>query len=95
MASDIVKSYERCVQGDFQHITVLEEIYQKLKRRPRNDIALEPPPQEVDDDEEEEDEIDNEDGEPMDVDLPSRNAGPIIDEDGFQLVQGKGTRKGR
>jgi len=82
---------------------VLEEIYQKLKRRPRNDTALEPPPQEVDDDEDDEyeddeydeDEIDNEDGETMDVETPGQNDGPIIDEDGFQLVQGKGRRKGR
>ena len=95
MGADIVKSYERCLQGDFQHITVLEEMYQKLKRGPRNDIALKSPPQEVDDDEDEEDELDNEDGEAMDVETPSLNDGPIIDEDGFQLVQGKGRRKGR
>jgi hypothetical protein len=70
-------------------------MYQKLKRRPRNDTALISPPQEVDDDEDEEDDVTNEDGEAMDVETPVRNDGPIIDEDGFQLVQGKGRRKGR
>lgn len=95
MASDIVKSYELCVQGDFQHITVLEEMYQKLKRQPRNDKALSPPPQEVDDDEDEEVEINNKTGEAMQVETSNQNDGPILDEDGFQLVQGKGRRKGR
>ncbi len=94
MGSDIVKSYERCLQGDFQHIAVLEEMYQKLKGRPRNDTALKAPHQEVDD-EEDDDDDDREDGEAMEVETTSQNDGPIVDEDGFQLVQGKGRRKGK
>lgn len=96
MASDILKSYERCLQGDFQHVTVLEELYEKLRRQPRNDTAMKPPPQ-SDDDEEDEDDVDEEQegGEAMDVEIVQENKGPIVDEDGFQLVQGKGKRRGR
>jgi pre-rRNA-processing protein TSR2 len=101
VASDIVKSYERCLQGDFQHITVLEELYEKLRRRPRNDTALKSPSQddveEGDDDDDDGGTVEDEeeDGEAMDVETSQENSGPIIDEDGFQLVQGKGKRRGR
>lgn len=89
------------MQGDFQHISVLEEIYDRLKRRPRNDQELNPPPQESindDNDDDDEDTENNEaedDAEAMDVEASRANNGPIIDEDGFQLVQGKGRRRGR
>ena len=102
MASDIVKSYERCRQGDFQHLVVLEEMYEKLRRRPRSDTVMKPHPQdEVDEDDEDDDDEEpdeEEQGEAMDLE-PSRDAnrneGPVIDDDGFQLVQGKGKRRGR
>lgn len=90
MASDIVKSYQLCVQGHFQHITRLEEIYQKLKKRPPVTATKE----EVEEVDEEEEEVDGEaEGEAMQIESPERS-GPITDEDGFQLVQGKGRRRG-
>lgn len=86
-----------CLKGDFAHVAVLEEMYEKLKRRPRADKSIEAPSQEVDDDEveEEDDEDTMGDGEEMDVDPRPTKSEPIVDEDGFQLVQGKGRRKGR
>jgi hypothetical protein len=87
---DIVKSYQLCLQGDFQHIARLEEIYQTLKRRPPV-IATKEEVNEVDDDEEVDDDG-KEEGEAMEIEKPEK-AVPIIDEDGFQLVQGRGRRR--
>jgi len=87
-----------CLKGDFAHVAVLEEMYEKLHRRPRGDKSVEAPSQEVDDDEEEEEEGEEdgvEHGETMEVDTRPTKLEPIVDEDGFQLVQGKGRRKGR
>lgn len=85
------------MQGDFQHVTALEQMYEKLKGRKRSDRILPSPSQDVDEDEVEEEIEDDEDeaAEAMEVDQPtSTKQEPIIDEDGFQLVQ-KGRRKGR
>ena len=86
-----------CLKGDFAHVAVLEEMYEKLQRRPRGDKSVEAPSQETDDDEEEDDDDGDTvgDGEAMDVDPRPTKSEPIVDEDGFQLVQGKGRRKGR
>lgn len=97
-----MKSYERCLQGDFQHIAVLEEIYQKLQRRPREDKMLQPQFQEdIEDDENDESDMnldESADENPAQPELNNPAASsdnrPIIDEDGFQLVQGKGRRRG-
>jgi hypothetical protein len=86
---DIVKSYQLCLKRDFQHIARLEEIYQTLKRRPPV-VATKEEVQEVDNEEEAED-YENE-GEAMQIEKPEK-AVPIIDEDGFQLVQGRGRRR--
>jgi hypothetical protein len=90
VASDIVKSYQLCLQGDFQHIARLEEIYQTLKRRPPV-IATKEEINQVDDDEEVDDDG-KEEGEAMEIEKPEK-AVPIIDEDGFQLVQARGRRR--
>jgi hypothetical protein len=98
-----VKSYERCLQGDFQHITILEEIYQNLQRHPLEDIAIQPQSQEaIEDDEDDESEMDVDETVDENPAQPNLNAlassssnGPIIDEEGFQLVQTKGRRRGR
>ena len=83
-----------CLKGDFAHVAVLEEIYERLKRQPRVDKRVEAPSQEVDEDEEgDADEVG--DGETMVLDPPPAKPEPIIDEEGFQLVQGKGRKKGR
>jgi len=101
VASDIVRSYEMCSKGDFANVAALEEMYERLKRQPRGDKSVEAPSQEVEDDEVEveEGEGDEEetvlDGEAMAMDPPAPKSQPIVDEDGFQLVQGKGRRKGR
>jgi pre-rRNA-processing protein TSR2 len=65
-------------------------------------MVMKPPPQdevdEDDEDDEDEDVDEEEGGEAMDLEPPrdaSINEGPIIDDDGFQLVQGKGKRRGR
>jgi len=82
--------------GDFAHVNLLDEMYQKLKRRPRNDKSIQSPSQEAEDDEtehEDDNATDRMDVEEMDIDsLPKQ--GPVIDEEGFELVQ-KGRRKGR
>lgn len=88
MTSDIIKCYQLCLQGDFQHITRLEEIYQKLKKRPPVAVTKE----EVEEVEEDEAVDGAEEGEAMQIERPEKT-GPIIDEDGFQLVQGKGRRR--
>jgi len=92
-----VQSYERCLVGDFAHLDVLDELFQKLRRRPRNDQSVEAPSHEVDDDEgegeDEDDDSSRMDVEEIDVEPTSRQ-GPIIDDEGFELVQ-KGRRKGR
>jgi pre-rRNA-processing protein TSR2 len=89
-----------CLKGDFAHMEVLEEMYEKLQRRPRGDQSVEAPSQEVDDDDDddgEEEKLEDgvEDGEAMEIDTRPTKLEPIVDEDGFQLVQGKGRRKGR
>jgi len=86
-----------CLKGDFAHVAVLEEMYEKLQRRPRGDKSVEAPSQETDEEVEEEDEDGDkaEDGEAMEVDPRPTKPEPMVDEDGFQLVQGKGRRKGR
>jgi len=85
-----------CLKGDFAHVAVLEEMYEKLQRQPRANKSVEAPSQEVDDDDEEEEEEEGlEDGEAMEVDPRPTKSEPVVDEDGFQLVQGKGRRKGR
>jgi len=85
-----------CLKGDFAHVAVLEEMYEKLQRRPREDKGIEAPSQEVDDEDEEEEEDEDGDAlEAMDVDSRPTKSEPVVDEDGFQLVQGKGRRKGR
>jgi pre-rRNA-processing protein TSR2 len=90
-----------CLKGDFAHVAVLEEMYEKLQRRPRGDKSVEAPSQEVDDDDDDEEEEEEgeedgvEHGEAMEVDTRSTKLEPIVDEDGFQLVQAKGRRKGR
>jgi pre-rRNA-processing protein TSR2 len=86
------------LNGDFQHVAVLEQIYQDLKKRPRSDKVAQPPQTDVDDaDGDSGDEMEDEggDGQAMAVDETSREAAnaPIVDEDGFQLVQGKGRRR--
>lgn len=92
-----MKSYELCLQGDFKHVENLERMYDALKRRPKQQPQIEVEDEEDDSGEEmEEGEGDSStgregrDGQGMEVD----NA-PVIDEDGFQLVQGKGRRRGR
>jgi pre-rRNA-processing protein TSR2 len=85
-----------CLKGDFAHVAVLEEMYEKLHRRPRADKSVEAPSQEADeeeDDDGEEGEVEH--AEAMEVDTRPTKLEPIVDEDGFQLVQGKGRRKGR
>ena len=90
-----MKSYERCLQGDFQHVIVLERMYEELRRRPQRSKEL--PPEEVDDGDDEIGDSEAEDGEKggeaMEVEVPRKNNEPILDEEGFQLVQGKGRRK--
>lgn len=77
----------------------MEEIYQNLKKRPRGDKVVQPPPQVEGDDEsgEEMDEEENEaeEGQAMALDtgLTENAHTPTVDEDGFQLVQGKGRRR--
>jgi hypothetical protein len=92
-----VKSYELCLQGDFKHVDNLERMYEALKRRPKQQPKIEVEGEEDDSGEEIEDgqeEIstggDGGEGQGMDVDNR-----PVIDEDGFQLVQGKGKRRGK
>ena len=88
-----------CLKGDFAHVAVLEEMYEKLHRRPRADKSVEAPSQEVDDEDDDDDdegeEAGVEHGEAMEVDTRPTKLEPMVDEDGFQLVQGKGRRKGR
>jgi pre-rRNA-processing protein TSR2 len=100
VAKDIVLSYEKCAQGDYQHIEVLEQMYQNLQRQPRSDVIINQPDEsQEDDDDDEDDEMEtdeNGDGDhqgAMEVET-SQNIGPIIDEEGFELVQ-KGRRRGR
>jgi pre-rRNA-processing protein TSR2 len=97
-----VKSYELCGQGEFEHVERLERVYEGLRRRPRQEIKIQV--EEEDDGgsesegEEMQEEADNattnggdgKDEQGMEVDN-----GPVVDEDGFQLVQGKGRRRGR
>ena len=83
-------------------MAILDDMYQNLQRRPRKDQVL----QEGDDDNDEMDDGETEEaemtaaneedrkGSGMEVE-PSNCKGPIIDEDGFQVVQGRGKRKGR
>jgi hypothetical protein len=92
-----VKSYELCLQGDFKHVENLERMYDALRRRPKQQPRIEVEDEEDDSggemQEGEEDSStggDGKDKQGMEVD----NA-PVIDEDGFQLVQGKGRRRGK
>jgi pre-rRNA-processing protein TSR2 len=81
-------------------VAVLEQMYQNLKKRPRSDKVIQPPAQADADDSEDDsgDEMEEtgaDDGQAMAVDAASREdvTVPIVDEDGFQLVQGKGRRR--
>jgi hypothetical protein len=88
------------LKGEFAHVAVLDDMYQKLRRQTRTDQTQQPQLDgnvdnsmvDVTDDQGAEREgNDTEAGQVMDVE-PSSNA-PAVDEDGFQLVQGRGRRK--
>ena len=91
-----MKSYEACLAGEFEHVERLERVYESLRRRPRQEVKVQVEDEESESREEmsEEDtmqgDADGKDGQGMEVD-----DGPVIDEDGFRLVQGKGKRRGR
>lgn len=91
-----MKSYEACLAGEFEHVERLERVYESLRRRPRQEVKVQVEDEESESGEEmtEEDTreggADGKDGQGMEVD-----DGPVVDEDGFQLVQGKGRRRGR
>ena len=87
-----MRSYELCLKGDFEHVERLERVYEGLKRRPQQEtsIQLEEEDGESESGEEMEEEEGGKEGQGMEVDN-----GPVIDDDGFQLVQGKGKRRGR
>jgi len=89
VAADIVKSYQLCLQGNFQYISRLEEIYQNLKKRPPV-AATKEEVEEVDDENEE---VDGDDGGELIQIEKAEKTGPIVDEDGFQLVQGRRRQK--
>ena len=90
-----MKSYEACLAGEFEHVERLERVYESMMRRPRQEVKVQVEDQESESGEMSEEDTrqgdaDGKDGQGMEVD-----DGPVIDEDGFQLVQGKGKRRGR
>jgi len=89
VAADIVKSYQLCLQGDFQYISRLEEIYQNLKKR----LPVAATKEKVEEIDDENEELNADDGgESMQIEKAEKT-GLIVDEDGFQLVQGRRRRK--
>lgn len=90
------------MKGSFEHIHHLEEVYEKVKKQPREDKTVELVEDDDEEENEKEDEIDDRGKEQdsavrdaMDVEPQFDNRGPITDEDGFQLVQGKTRRRRR
>jgi hypothetical protein len=87
------------VKGDFEHIVVLEELYQDLRRRSRlnQDHQLEDDSDSADamDGQESNEKvtIPNGEMEGLAIEVEPSSTMPLVDEDGFQLVQGRGRRR--
>lgn len=86
-----------CVQGDFEHVERLESVYEALRRRPQQEMKIQAEEQGESEEGEEltEGEDTATDGDEKDEQAMKVDNGPVIDEDGFQLVQGKGRRRAR
>lgn len=89
LATAISLAFTECQEGRFEKIEQLKVQFQNSKP---------PPPKKVVDDESDsssgtDGEVE-EQGEAMEVDAPARQE-PVIDDDGFELVQGKGKGGGR
>lgn len=98
VASNMIKLYEECRQLNFSRV---EDMYTKWLEKQKNGPSKERFVQvdEVSSDEDEEDEGEEEDDDGMDVDMDQdvpelvTKPEPIVDDDGFELVQKKGKRR--
>lgn len=94
----VLKIYRDCVNKDYSRIDEMYEKYQnKLASRSQNQkvvIGADPNNPDVSDDEDNEND-ENADSIPALVDAMSIDepAGPVVDDDGFELVQRKGRRR--
>lgn len=91
----VLKVYRDCAAKDYSRVDDLYQKYQhRVQLRLSNKVVVDADPNNPDvsdDEEEDEDEVPvlaQDDG--MDIDEP---AGPIVDDDGFELVQKKGRRR--
>lgn len=99
IAVGIITRYKECAQGNY---SVLEELYTKWQEKQKHrhhvkHVEVEEDPLNPDSsiDEEDDDEVEElvDDDENMDEDAPSSKPEPVVDEDGFELVQKKGGKR--
>jgi pre-rRNA-processing protein TSR2 len=106
VAVSIIQLYKECAEGDFIHIDEMYGKYQEKEARRKaglepvtkiNPTGIEDGDDEDDDDDDEDDDEDewiDEDNETQsDVSESQEKQGPILDDDGFELVQKKGNRR--
>ncbi|ANB11013.1 Tsr2p [Sugiyamaella lignohabitans] len=100
VAVSIIQLYKECAEGNFSHVDELYAKYQEKESKRKAGLLPVNKVQTEGSDEEDEDEEEGDDDEEMNdapasssSSDPSEPQGPIVDEDGFELVQKKGNRR--
>lgn len=93
VSSMVIEIYRQCADGDFKVVTEMYQKYEQKEEQKKKGLVkpnvVKPQAQEGDDDDDDE-EWEDDDSEPTTFDnQPVENQGPIVDEDGFELVQSK------
>ncbi|KAH8555420.1 Pre-rRNA-processing protein TSR2-domain-containing protein [Umbelopsis sp. PMI_123] len=94
VSKHLVSMFNQCIHGDYSEVTKLREKVASRSYQPAGQSANNNEDSDDDDDDDDENEVDGED-DAMDVEeasAPQEPQGPIIDEDGFELVT-KGRRR--
>lgn len=98
IAALIFKLFKKVMEGDYSQIDLMYEAWQgKLQRAADRVVVGTDPNNPSDDDDDEEDDDDIEDAPALVVDAMETDEpqGPIVDDDGFEMVQSKGRRGGK
>lgn len=100
IAAKVIGIYRQVASGDYSTVrSMYEQWKQKGTQKEQYQVQIQEDPEnpgvsdnDDDDDDEEDDEVELV-AEQMDIDAPQEPQGPIVDDDGFELVQKKGRRR--
>lgn len=100
VGAKIITIYRECAKDDFSTVDSLYKAFQEKEEKKKAGLIKPKKIEAVDDDASEYSDTDDEEGKPSnsseDVEMEESEAqGPVIDEDGFELVQKKGKGKKR